>query len=180
MNRIHQEAPNPDGDHFIYRLPAWLAQLLQAGTGIAGVTTAFLTVDNWNAMPLPVRVIGAFLAVGLCFVALNRRVFAPRTHFVADERGIAFPGRDKWLFVPWPNISNIRIVEIMDGESSTGIAFNLRLSPQEKTEFFRQPLRPADHLHAGSAQLAVGYASYPPSPKALATILLGLKHKPRQ
>ena len=100
--------------------------------------------------------------------------------FVADEQGIFFPGQDRWLFVPWPNISNIRVVEIMDGESSTGIAFNLRLSPQEKTEFFRQPLRPADHLHAGSAQLAVGYASYPPSPKALATILLGLKHKPRQ
>lgn len=180
MNRIHREAPSPAGACFVYRLPTWLTQLARALIGIAGITTAFLAFEHWSTMPMPVRVLCIFLGAGFLLIALNRRIFDPRAHFVADEQGIFFPGQDRWLFVPWPNISNIRVVEIMDGESSTGIAFNLRLSSQEKAEFFRQPLRPADHLHAGGAQLAVGYASYPPSPKALATILLGLKHKPRQ
>lgn len=177
LNRIHPEAPRPDGENFVYRLPASLLQLLRLGSGIAGIATAFLAVHNWNVMPLPVRILCALLAAGLCFVAINRQILNPRTHFVADEQGMFFPGRNRWLFVPWPNISDIRIVEIMDGESSTGIAFNLRLSPQEKSEFFQKHLKPVDHLRAGSEQLAVGYANYPPRPKALAATLLGLKHK---
>jgi hypothetical protein len=180
MNRIHLEAPRPDGECFVYRLPAWLVQLLRVGSGIAGSATAFLAAQNWSAMPLPVRILCAFLAAGFCIVAINRRILDPRTHFVADEQGIYFSGQDKWLLVPWPNISDIRVVEIMDGESSTGIAFNLRLSPQEQSEFFQKHLKPADHFRAGSEQLAVGYTYFPPRPKALAATLLGLKHKKRQ
>ena len=180
MNRIHHEAPSPDGECFVYRLPAWLIQFLRVGFGAAGITTAFLAAENWGALPVPLRVLCAFLAAGFCLVAINRKILEPHTHFVADEQGIFFPGQDKWLFVPWPNISEIRVVEMMDGDSSTGIAFNLRVSPQEKFEFFQKHLKPADHLRGGSEQLAVGYAYYPPRPKTLAAALLGLKHKRRQ
>ena len=180
MNRIHLEAPSPDGEYFVYRLPAWLVQLLRVGSGIAGSATVFLAAQHWSTMPLPVRVLCAFLAAGFGIVAINRRILDPHTHFVADEQGIFFPGHGKWLFVPWTNISDIRVVEIMDGESSTGIAFNLRLSPQEQSEFFQKHLKPVDHFRAGGEQLAVGYANYPPRPKALAAALLGLKHKKRQ
>lgn len=180
LNRIHLEAPNPDGESFVYRLPTWFAQLLRVGSGIAGIATAFLAASDWSAMPLPVRVLWALLGAGFCIVAINRRILEPRTRFVADEQGIFFPGHDKWLFVPWPNISDIRVVEIMDGESSTGIAFNLRLSPNEKSEFFQKHLKPVDHFRAGGEQLAVGYANYPPRPKALAAALLELKNKKKR
>ena len=180
MNRIHHEAPSPDGECFVYRLPVWLGQLLRLAFGIAGITTACLAAENWGALPVPLRVLCAFLAAGFFLVAIKRKILEPHTHFVADEQGIFFPGQDKWLFVPWANISDIRVIEIMDGDSSTGIAFNLRVSRQEKFEFFQKCLKPADHLRAGSEQLSVGYAYYPPRPRKLAATLLGLKHKRRQ
>ena len=180
MNQVHHEVPTLEGEHFVYRLPRWLVHLLRAFSGIAGITTALIAIQHWGDMPVQFRALTCLLVPAFFYFATTRRTGNRHVHLLADEQGMFFPGGDKWLFVPWANISNIRVVKIMDGNASTGVAFNLRLSPQEEFEFFQNHLKPADHLNSRGRLLAVGYVNWPPSPGKLAAILLGLKNKRQQ
>lgn len=180
MNQILQKTPILEGEHIICRLPRWFVHLLRAFFGIACVTAALFAIQHRGDMPVPFLAVFCLIVPALFFFATTRRIGYQDVHLMADEQGMFFPGEDKWLFVPWSNISKIRVTKIMDGNASTGVAFNLRLSPQEEFEFFQNHLKPADQLISGGAFVAVGYVNWPPSPIKLAEILRGLKNKNRQ
>jgi hypothetical protein len=180
MNQVHHELPTLEGEYFVYRLPHWLMHLLRAFSGIAGITTALIAIRHWGNMPVQFQALTCLLVPAFFYFAATRQNGSRHVRLLADEQGMFFPGEDKWLFVPWTNISKIRVVKIMDGNASTGVAFNLQLSPQEEFEFFRNHLKPADQLNSRGLLLAVGYVNWPPSPKKLAEILLGLKNRNRQ
>ena len=180
MNQVHHELPTLEGEYFVYRLPHWLIHLLRAFSGIAGITTALIAIRHWGNMPVQFQALTCLLVPAFFYFATTRQTGSRHVRLLADEQGMFFPGEDKWLFVPWTNISKIRVVKIMDGNASTGVAFNLQLSPQEEFEFFQNHLKPADQLNSRGLLLAVGYVNWPPSPKKLADILLGLKNRNRQ
>ena len=180
INRIHSEMPTPVGAHFVYRPPRWYLNLVRVLAAVAGITAALVAIQSWDAMPLPFRSLVCVLVPAFFYFATSRQISDPKIKFLADEQGMFFPASTRWLFIPWANVSDIRVAKIMNGEGSTGVAFNLALSPHEQREFFPNYLMPHDHLKSRGGPLAVGYVSYPPLPKTLKAILCDLKHKRQQ
>ena len=180
INRIHSEMPTHVGAHFVYRPPRWYLNLVRTLAAAAGITAALAAIHSWDAMPLPFRSLACVLVPVFFYFATTRKIADPKIQFLADERGMFFPASGRWLFIPWANVSDIRVAKMMNGEDSTGVAFNLALSPHEQREFFPNYLMPHDHLKSRGGPLAVGYVSYPPLPKALKAILSDLKHKGQQ
>ncbi|MGZ8225218.1 MAG: hypothetical protein ACXWT3_01105 [Methylococcaceae bacterium] len=188
MNETFPEMPTLREEHYVHRIPKWLVVLFRLSFGIGGIVLAAMSLRDWSEMPLGFRGLVCILVPAFAFFALH----TPRAiKFLADDRGVFFPcnellvaaiGRkrsNRWLLVPWNNISNVRLATEVDheGSSATCVAFDVKVSPDEQTEFFQHVGYPSDRTRNGSNCLAVAYSDFPPVPKTTVALLQSMKRR---
>lgn len=187
-NATFPEMPRLRGAHYVHRTPQWLVVLFRLAFGIGSVVLAALALRDWSAMPLGFRGLVCVLIPAFMWFAFQ----SPRAlKFLADERGVFFPcnellaatvGREssnRWLLVPWNNISNIRVATEVDheGSSVTCVAFDVKVSPDEHAEFFQHVGYPSDRIRNEGNCLPVAYSDFPPAPKSTVALLQGMHRR---
>jgi hypothetical protein len=186
MNRTLTEIPALADDYYVHRTPKWLMMFIRLALGVGGVVLAVLSYRDWSHMPLGFRGLVCILVPAFLLFALRS---TRTTKFVADTRGVFFPcnellvttiGRknpNTWLFVPWGNIMNIRVGTSIDyeGDKSKCVAFDVKVSSQEKAAFFQHVGAPTDREQSVNGFLSVAYSDNPPAPRKAVAILLQLR-----
>jgi hypothetical protein len=182
MNEAFPEMPTLRGEYHVHRTPEWLVALFRASFGIAAIGLAAMSLRDWGEMPLGFRGLVCILVPAFVFFALR----TPRAiKFLADDRGVFFPcnallvsamGRERsnrWLLVPWNNISNVRVATEIDHEGSSAkcVAFDVKVSPDEQAEFFQHVGYPSDRTRNRGDCLPVAYRDFPPVPKTTVALL---------
>ena len=141
-NEILAELPALSDARFVCREPLYVG-LLRRGLlalGAVGLACWALAAPAISA-PLAALLL---LVAGLAMVAAVR-LRSGAVHFVGDCSGIFFaaaPGvrsatAQRWLFVPWSNISGIGVQLLLEESGSRkGLALSLRVSAHERRLFF--------------------------------------------
>lgn len=169
--------PDLSGDAFVFGMPVWLATVLRLVIGAAAPTLAWLSVQDWERMPMPARGLVIVLVPALLGWALWPQAWRGAICFVADRQGLYFPhhsqvihvaGRPedpRWLFVPWARITQLRVARVR-GDDGPCVAFDIdALSAAQREDYFRQVDAPDDRPRGAGSPLAVAYANRPPSPR---------------
>ena len=190
LNETFPEMPPLGGDYYVHRTPQWLVALFRLSFGIGGIALAAISLRDWSEMPLGFRGLVFILVPAFAFFALQM----PRAiKFLADNRGVFFPCNEllvaatdrersnRWLLVPWNNISNIRVATEIDHEGSSAkcVAFDVKVSPNEQAEFFQHVGYPSDRTQNGSGCLPVAYSDFPPVPKTTVALLQSMNRRYR-
>jgi hypothetical protein len=158
--------------------------------GIGAIVLATMTFRDWSEMPWGFRGLVCILVPAFAFFAL----LTPRAiKFLADDRGVYFPcnellvaatgqvSSNRWLLVPWSNISNLRVAREIDHEGSSAkcVAFDVKVSPDEQAEFFQHVGYPSDRTRHGNDCLPVAYSDFPPFPKTTVALLQSMSRRYR-
>jgi len=189
LNTVLDEYRVFETAHFIYGEPRWLrlgrrGLFLLSGCGLAYFMTSAAT------MPFVVTLL-LWIVSGLAIVVAVRTPPAS-IHFASDAQGVYFPSEQKlriagpvmaqkWLFVPWSNISSIGVQLLLDEWGNTKcVTFGLRASEDEQRVFFSRTARPGFHegLPIGNrGSILVGYPSVFRSPYKALAILRNLQRQ---
>lgn len=149
-----------------------------------------MSYQQWRDMPPGFRLLSGALIAAFWFFSLYSRIWRNNIKFIADRRGMFFPSNDylvktagkkalhTWLFVPWSNVSNIRVAtqKEYDGLSKC-VAFNLYITPAERSDYFEHVGSPADTKQRALNVVPVSYSDYPPHPKKTVAALIRLKNQ---
>lgn len=181
-NEILAELPALSAAHFVCREPLYVG-LLRRGLltlGAAGLAAWTL------AMPALPRPLAALLLVvaGLATVAAIR-LRGGAIHFVGDCSGIFFAappaaGRateQRWLAVPWSNISAIDVQLLLEESGRKGLALSLRVCAHERHQFFARSVWRAAGPASDADSLRVAYPCVLNSPYRLAATLRALQSR---
>lgn len=185
-NEILAELPALSDARFVCREPRYVG-LLRRGLlalGAAGLAAWALAAPA-IAAPLAALLL---LVAGLATVAAIR-ARSGAIHFVGDRSGIFFaaaPGvrratAQRWLFVPWSNISGIGVQLLLEESGSRkGLALSLCVSAHERRLFFaRSVWRDADAGAADGDSIRIAYPGVFNSSYRLAATLRGLQNRCR-
>jgi hypothetical protein len=183
-NEILAELPALSDARFVCREPLYVG-LLRRGLlalGAAGLACWALAAPAISA-PLAALLL---LVAGLAMIAAIR-LRSGAVHFVGDCSGIFFaaaPGvrsatAQRWLFVPWSNISGIGVQLLLEESGSRkGVVLSLRVNAHEWRLFFaRSVWRDAGAADGDSIRLA--YPAALNSSYRLAATLRGLQSRCR-
>lgn len=179
-NQIFQQMPVLEGEYFIYRMPIWLGNIMRLIFTLATIGMIWMLTKEGFNLPLPFKAFFYLFIPLSASSVIDSRTFR-RIYFLADKRGIIFPGNYKfknpfkpkgqskqrnWLLVPWQNISNLRTAEVGDSDgSSKAIAFDVKISPEEKDEFFTTISHPEDRKKQFTNNIfSAGFSSMPLPP----------------
>lgn len=181
MNRTFATLPVDLGVRYVHRTPQSVIVFPRVAFGIARVAAAvalFATWDykRWDSRTLIVAAAGLFI-----FIAIYLPLWVKTPMFVASERGIHFPcnellgmtlGRSvptRWLLAPWDRICNVRVAKWVDleGSASVCVAFDLEVSRDEKTDFFRYVPSPVDRSANLDRSLPVPYVDLSAAPQSV-------------
>lgn len=190
MNQTHSELPTLSEDHYIHCLPKWLEITLRVLFGVFALAMLVMSYQQWRDMPAGFRWLAGIMIAAFWFFSLYSRIWRNNIKFIADRRGMFFPSNDylvktvgdqampTWLFVPWNNISNIRVAmqKDYDGHSKC-VAFNLYITPKERSDYFEHVGAPADVKQRALNVVPVSYSDYPPHPKKTVAALIRLKNQ---
>lgn len=189
LNTVLDEYPALKTVHLIYGEPRWLrlgwrGLLLLSGCGLAYFTTSAAT------MPI-VATLLLWIVSGLAIVVAVRSSSAS-IHFASDAQGVYFPSwqklritgpamSQKWLFVPWSNISSLGVQLSLDECGNTKcVTIGLRASEEEQRVFFKGMAK-LDFDEASpigdSGSILVGFPSAFRSPYKAVTILRDLQRQ---
>lgn len=184
--RVVESVPPPEGEHYTAVAPVWFTTLLRAFSGAFAIATAWLSVGEWTTTPAWVRVLVCILVPAFLWMAVHPRGWARFSRlpfFHADARGMWFPSArnghpgqpPRWLFVPWTDISAIRVDKVNGPDGPTPCAaFDVIATPDEVSEFFVDEL--VSKRPAGGRSLAVAfYVNVPPHPRKVVERLLALE-----
>jgi hypothetical protein len=175
---------------FILEIPAWLrggARWLLLAMGLAA---AALAARSWGDMPNAARVLVSAVVPAILLLGGWSRPWQRAVKFVASDVGIAFPSNSMqlpatgikkdshWLLVPWANISNVRLARA-EVERDPCVAFDVRLTEDERDRFFRHVGRPevSDQVHR--PWFSVAYGDRVPSPEKTFNALQRLQARAR-
>ena len=129
VNGIMAELPTPEGDYYTVMAPHWFAFPVRGASVAFGIAALWFIVPVWKEMPLWSLIIACIVVTSFVYVALNskgwiRFLTTPLLH--ADHLGIYLPSHQsrtlgekvsqRWLFVPWGNISDVRVDKTYDGD----------------------------------------------------------------
>ena len=125
--------------------------------------------------------ISAIVLLFLIFAFHPRWGLIEPPFFLANRKGMYFnPSgtlqfgrlpRKVWLFVPWKNISNIRVSQIVKGEYSKGMAMDVKASSDEVAEFFGHYGIPSDRNQFNDGRFSVVFYEQSHSKKLVAKLL---------
>jgi len=188
VNQTHAELPALSDEHYIHCLPKWLEISLRTLFGVFAMVLLVISSLQWRDMPPGFRWLCVALIAAFIFFSLYSRIWRNNIKFIADQHGLFFPCNDylvhtvgknsmhSWLFVPWSNVSNIRVAtqKDYDGQSKC-VAFNLYISPKERSDYFIHVGIPSDIKQRALNVVPVSYGDYPPNPKKTAAKLIRLK-----
>jgi hypothetical protein len=192
VNQIFSKMPSLVGEHYIDRIPVWIAMLLRMAFGIGAIVLATMFYLDWSNTSLGWRAFACVLVPAFTFAALHKEVWGS-IRFIADDRGIFFPCNDlplitvlgqkhkeSWLLVPWSNISNLRLAKYLDNDNDlrTCVALDLKVSKEERASFFQRVGAPTDSPNHSENLLSIAYGGTPPSPERVFKLLkeLELRH----
>jgi len=122
VNIVVAELPTPEGDYYTIMTPRWFAFMARVATASFGIAVIWFVVPVWREVPPWALFIACIVIIALLVIAINskgwnRFLQTPLLH--ADQLGIYLPSHKprtigekvspRWLFVPWENLSNIRV-----------------------------------------------------------------------
>ena len=192
-NMVFNEFPTLSAAHVICREPPYVGLFRRGGWLLVGSGLGYSALSA-PALPWPLAVLLS-IASGLAILAAIR-LQAAQMLFAGDSPGVYFPSRprfslvgrataQRWLFVPWSNISAIKVQRLLDESGSRrGVAFSLRVSEEERRRYFPESVRqrPGASSAAGAA-ISIG-AAYPGgeagSPERLAERLRRMQRRASQ
>ncbi len=148
MNQILEEKPTIISPYFVYHMPKWAALSLKGVLFLFGIATAYLAFHEQANTPLVI--IGFLYFLSGCFLlsAFHPKTGREKIYFICDHLGMYFPSyqsqmlfprgnTERWLFVPWINIKNIKAERLLDGDGITnGLAISVKASEEEERLFF--------------------------------------------
>ncbi len=190
MNRVLSVLPVPGGDSYTALAPKWFTHLLRLVSLAFGLAVLWFSVHDWSSMPLWVQALACVLVPAFFLMAFHPRgwaQFSSTPFFHADDLGMYFPSTrpqvlgstapPRWLFVPWENISNLRVDKAVTSEGkSTCAAFDVVATPDEVSEFLYDALATKHFGGTGSTAVAF-YLHWPPHPRKVVASLLELTRR---
>lgn len=187
-NLVIPNRPTPAGQAVVLANPAWLRAAFRILLLLCGPILLYVSLASRSSLPLPGTILAAVVGTGTFLLAVWQRPWARFELFIADEKGIHFPANDllavqlgrtddvRWLFVPWANIANVRTARTR-GDMSSCVAFDVRVTPEERASFFGRVDEPADRANHSPTTVFAAFDINPPSPNATAARLLALCDK---
>lgn len=192
MNKRLHEMPTLGSDAYAPTMPVVLTNLLRLVSILFAAALVWLGMRDWTTLPVWVLILICLLAPVFFFSAFNSRgwaLYAKTPFFLADHLGMYFKHRDAmtkhlgkdaeiknlqrktWLFVPWENISNIRVAKVVsyDG-TSEGAAMDVKATAEEVTDFFIDDLEDRQPINSDRVAVAF-YTNMPPRPRKIVSIL---------
>ena len=179
-NRVLDAPPDPRSAYLVRNEPRCVNLLRRGLLVLAAGALA------WLAISAATLALALGIASALALV-LALRLPPPAVHFIADALGIYVPPRPtgcgtpgpaetkRWLFVPWTNISGIRVQLLLDESGSAkGVAFSVRASAEQQQLYFSAAaIAGRDQRPPGGdrASIDVGYHSALRSPFKIAATL---------
>ena len=138
--------PSVSTPHYIFGMPGWAVNMAQIAMGTLSVVSGYFAFALHGRLPALATVCMGIAAIALLALAVYPGIGRKKTCFICDRNGMYFPrpsgwfaggGMGSWLFVPWGNISNVRVEPVISGESLVeGVVFSVRLLLQEERAFF--------------------------------------------
>ncbi len=190
MNRVLSDRPQVEGDAHVHGTPVWLITTLRFILVAFGLGVMLFAIHDMALVRGQTRGWGGvvFCAPFLVALGLYPRIWRRQAKFIADERAVYFPCNEllvasrggspssAWLEVPWQHISNLRQSTRTDpSDTAACVAFDVRVSSEEREKFFRNVSRPDDNKSRHGATLSVAYNDFPPSVSAIHRKLLALR-----
>ena len=192
MNKRLHEMPTLGSDAYAPTMPVWFTNLLRLVSILFATALVWLAMRGWATLPVWVLILICILAPVFFFSALNSRgwaLYSTTPFFLADHLGMYFKHRDAltkhlgkdaeiknqqrkaWLFVPWENISNIRLAKVISHEgTSEGAAMDVKATAEEVAQFFIDDLKDKQSRQEDMFAVAF-YTNFPPRPRHVVSIL---------
>jgi len=183
LNTVLDGYPKLDSDHFVCGVPSWVLTALLGLFLLSGCGLAYFLTQTPNISFT--RTLLLWAASGLA-ILLVVRPMSGSISFACDPKGAYFPSRkglknfastepQKWLLVPWSNISAIN-VQLVPDESGVKklVTFRLRANDDERRVFFSgsSTLNFETGVSMGNrSSLVVGYPSVFKSPYRIVATL---------
>lgn len=138
------------------------------------------SMRSWSEMPVLAQIMVAVLTPLFLIVAIHPKGWAQLStvpFLYADQSGMYFPSNNprvlgkkyecRWLFVPWANISNLRVASVMTSEGKQSCAaMDVVASKEEVNEFFCESLQGEQFVEPGFVAVAF-YCNIPPRAKTV-------------
>lgn len=179
-NEILAELPALSAARLICREPFYVSLFWRALLALCAGALACWALAV-PALPRPLAVL-LLLGAGLAAIAAIR-LRSGAIHFAGDRSGLFFAAprtgaAQRWLFVPWSNISRIGVQLLLDESGRKGLALSLRVSAHERRLFLaRSVWRDADASDADGDSIRVAYPGLLNSSYRLAAALRGLQNR---
>ena len=173
MNRILDELPEIRNGDYSSNPPMWFRYFFKLLYALSGIGLAIWAVSDWQGMEVGFRVmLSAMVPLFLIFAFHPRWGLTEPPSFLANHLGMYFKPsgiklsggfrlgqlpRKVWLFVPWRNISNIRVSRIIKGEFSKGMIMDVKASSDEVAEFFWPYGIPSDSKPFNDGRTSVAF-----------------------
>lgn len=173
-------------------MPVWFTNLLRLVSILFATALVWLGMRDSATLPNWTLVLICILAPVFFFSALSSRgwaLYSTTPFFIADHLGMYFKhtdastkhlGKDAeiknlqrktWLFVPWENISSIRVAKVIsyDG-TSEGAALDVKATAEEIAQYFIDDLKDKQPMQNDLFAVAF-YTNFPPRPRHVVSIL---------
>ena len=189
-NIVLDDDPALSAAHFICREPRYVGMAWRTFWVVLGCVLAYLALSA-PMIAGPLRLV-FWITSGLGLVAALRQA-SGTIHFASDSLGVYFPSRQRlvmvrpatpqrWLFVPWSNVSSIGVQLLLDESgSSKGVTFSLCASAEERRVYFPGAATRGVEARSpagGLALIRVGYPGASGSPDKVVVLLRGLQGRP--
>jgi hypothetical protein len=188
MNRILDELPVIMSGDYSSNPPLWFRYFFKFLFALGGIGFVILVISDWQGIEIGFLLMISVMASLFLFFAFHPRWgLTEAPYFLANHLGMYFkanshkPGasfrlgwqpREVWLFVPWNNISNIRVGRIVKGEFSKGLIMDAKVSSNEVAEFLWSYGIPSDSKQFNDGRTSVVF--YESSSQKMVAKLLNL------
>jgi hypothetical protein len=191
MNKRLPEMPSLGSEAYAPMMPKWFTNLLRLISLLFAIAVAWFSIHDWAQMPLWVKLLVCILVPVFFFSALHAKgwsQYSSTPFFLADHLGMYFKHkhavtlhlgknaeaennrRKSWLFVPWKNISNIRVSKVATHDGSTnGAVLNVKATEEELQDFFAD-IQVDKHLQQDGSVSVAFYMNVPPMPRTVVAI----------
>ena len=198
MNKQLPEIPNLGSEAYAPMMPEWFTHLLRLVSILFAVGVAWLGFREWAKAPLFAQIIICILPPAFLFSAFSSKgwaLYSSTPFFLANHLGMYFKHknaltthlgedaqlensqRKHWLFVPWENISNIRVSKVATHDGSfNGAVLDIKATNEEIDSFFAGSRIGKKLLPDGSVSVAF-YMNVPPTPRSVVVILQDMMNR---
>ena len=183
-NRILPIRPEPAPHSIVLADPRWYRLTFRVLMLLIGPILLYFSLSSRSPLPPAALIIVSITGISTFCFAVWHRPWSLFERFIADDKGIAFPANllitigktidERWLFIPWANIHNVRTA-VQRGDPTSCVAFDLEVTPIERRDFFANVGEPTDRSKLSQDMVHAAYDVKPPAPKRTVAALLALR-----